>query len=304
MKLFHPENSLILIVDDVNDNLELVAAMLEPMGYKMVFASSGLQALKLVPVVEPDLILLDLMMPGMSGLCVCEKLTSNPETAEIPIIFLTASRDKENLLQAFEKGAVDYITKPVYVPELLARVRTHLELKFSREQLKKLASTDPLTGVWNRRYLFTLAEQELNRAQRYDRPFAVLIIDIDHFKRINDTYGHTVGDEAIVFMSQTVLNCLRKVDSFGRLGGEEFMALLPETDTDAAFLVAERIREMIENIVIPARGKQVTMTVCIGVASYTFGNDTVDFIIQRADEALYQAKNQGRNRVVANTYKP
>jgi diguanylate cyclase (GGDEF)-like protein len=297
--LFSPENNLILIVDDAIDNLELVAAMLEPVGYKIIVASSGLQALKLVQVAKPDLILLDLMMPGMNGLSVCENLKSNSELAEIPIIFLTASQDKENLIQAFEKGAVDYLTKPVYIPELLARVQTHLELKFSREQLKKLASTDPLTGVWNRRYLFTLAEQELNRANRYNRPFSILIIDIDHFKRINDTYGHSVGDEAIIFLSQTVLNCLRKVDFFGRLGGEEFMAFLPETDTDAAVMVAERIRESIEKTVVSAKGKQLSMTVCIGVASYKFGEETIELIMQRSDEALYQAKRQGRNQVVA-----
>lgn len=299
MAVFHPEDSLILIVDDVKENLEVIATTLEPVGYKTVFASDGFQALEVVQIAKPDLILLDLMMPQMSGFSVCEELKADPELAEIPIIFITASHEPNNLLEAFAKGAVDYITKPFYPRELLARVRTHLELKFSREQLKKLASTDPLTGVWNRRYLFTLAQQEFHRTQRYHRPFTVLMIDIDYFKKINDTYGHALGDEVLTVMSQTILNCLRKVDFFGRFGGEEFMAFLPETDTDVAVMTAERIRETLEKLIISTQNYLVSITVSIGVASYKLGDETVDVIIQRADKALYQAKNQGRNRVVS-----
>lgn len=226
MRLFKPKNHLILVVDDFYDNLQLIATHLEQVGYKVTLASNGLEALKLLQVVKPDLILLDLMMPQMNGLEVCSKVKTAPDLAEIPIIFLTASNEQEHLVQAFEKGAVDYITKPFEGLELLARVRTHIELKSAREELKKLlhqqkeliqelerlAHTDSLTGVWNRRYLFTLVEQEFNRSRRYHHPFTVIMIDIDYFKKINDTYGHMIGDEVLIVMAQTVLNCLRSVD--------------------------------------------------------------------------------------------
>jgi diguanylate cyclase (GGDEF)-like protein len=315
MRLFKPKNHLILVVDDSYDNLQLIATYLEQVGYKVTLTSNGLEALKLLQVVKPDLILLDLMMPQMNGLEVCSKLKTAPELAEIPIIFITASKEQEHLLQAFQKGAVDYISKPFEDLELLARVQTHLELKFAREELKKmlhqqkeliqelerLAHTDSLTGVWNRRYLFTLVEQELKRSRRYQRPFAVIMIDIDYFKKINDTYGHTIGDEVLIVMAQTVLNCLRTVDFFGRIGGEEFMALLPETDIDAAVMVAERIRENVETTGILTQEQQIFITVSIGVATHKLGDETVNVIIQRADKALYQAKNFGRNQVVADT---
>jgi diguanylate cyclase (GGDEF)-like protein len=313
MTLFNPEDCLILVVDDVKLNLQIIANILDKVGYEYTLVSNGYQALERVNSARPDLILLDLMMPEMDGLEVCEKIQTNSELSEIPIIFISASKEQDHLLKAFEKGAVDYIIKPFYAAELLARVRMHLELKYSRQELKKLlheqgelvkkletlANTDSLTGVWNRRYLLMIAEQEIKRTQRYYLPFAVLLIDIDFFKRINDTFGHNIGDEVIIFMTKTVLCYLRQVDSFGRFGGEEFVVLLPETDINAAIIVAERIRENIESQYIFVGGKKVSITVSIGVSSYKFGDKTIDTIIQRADKALYQAKNQGRNRVIA-----
>ncbi|MBK1990040.1 diguanylate cyclase [Sphaerospermopsis aphanizomenoides BCCUSP55] len=314
MTLFKPEECLILVVDDVKLNLQVIGKILDKVGYEYTFASNGYQALERVKSAHPDLILLDLMMPEMDGLEVCEKIQSNPELAEIPIIFLSASQEQDHLLKAFQKGAVDYVSKPFHHAELLARVRMHLELKYSRQKLKnllqeqvelvkkleKLANTDPLTEVWNRRYLITVAEQEIKRSQRYNLPFSVLLIDIDYFKKINDNYGHSIGDEIIIFMTKTVIAHLRTVDCFGRFGGEEFVALLPETDIQKAIIVAERIRVNIENQYIDVENKKVSITVSIGVSSYNLGDETIDTIIQRADQALYQAKNQGRNRVIGN----
>lgn len=313
MTLFKPEEFLILVVDDVNQNLQVVGEILEKVGYGTTFATSGMQAIERIKTANPDLILLDLMMPGINGLEVCEKIKSNSEFVNIPIIFLTASQDENHLLEAFEKGAVDYVTKPFKTPELLARVRTHLELKYTRDQFKKLldeqailteeleklATTDPLTGVWNRRHLFALAEREITRVHRYNRPLSLLIIDIDHFKIINDTYGHAGGDEVLAILAKTVLNCLRKADFFGRFGGEEFVAFLPETTLKTAVAAAERIRENLANIVISVDEQQIRITVSIGVASYQKEDLTIDALLQRADKALYQAKNQGRNQVVA-----
>lgn len=312
MTSFKPENCLILVVDDVSENLQLIALILEKRGYETTFATSGQQALERVQTANPDLILLDFMMPHMNGLEVCEQLKANPDVAEIPIIFLTASHEQEHLIQAFEKGAVDYITKPFSTAELLVRVRTHLELKYMREQLKKslqeqaqltkelqnLANTDPLTGVWNRRYLLTLCEAEIERACRYNHLFSVLMLDLDRFKQINDIYGHSVGDEVLIGMTKIVKNSLRKVDFWGRFGGEEFVVILPETNLDSAVGVAEGIRATLEKTEFPIQEKQVKITVSIGVSTYQLEDQKIDLVLQRADKALYQAKNQGRNRVV------
>jgi diguanylate cyclase (GGDEF)-like protein len=316
MTLFKPEDCLILVVDDVKLNLQVVANILDKEGYEVTLVSSGYQALERVVSARPDLILLDLMMPEIDGLEVCEKIQSNPELADIPIIFLSASQEQEHLLKAFEKGAVDYVIKPFNPAELLARVKMHLELKYSRQklqhllqeqiklvqELERLANTDSLTGIWNRRYLLMIAEQEIKRSQRYNCSFAVLLIDIDHFKKINDTYGHSVGDKVIISMTQTVINNLRQVDCFGRFGGEEFVVLLPETDIDEAVIVAERIRENIQHKSIVVQEQTISITISIGVSSYKIGEESIDTILQRADQGLYQAKKQGRNRVIANLH--
>ncbi len=320
MKQFNPEDFLILVVDDINQNLQVIGEILEKIGYDTTFATSGEQALERVQSAQPDLILLDLMMPGINGLEVCQQLKTNPKFEEVPIIFLTASNEKEHLLAAFDKGAVDYVTKPFNAPELLARVRTHLELKKTREELKaalyeqsrliekleKLATTDPLTGIWNRRYLLSKAEYELDRAIRYQSPFSVLTIDLDKFKQINDLYGHALGDEVLIDVTKNILKLLRKVDCFGRMGGEEFAILLPETDILLAVNVAERIRQQIANLVFNTGDAVLQITSCIGVANYILGNkyETVDAILQRADKALYQAKKQGRDRVIAYESEP
>ncbi|MDF0553475.1 diguanylate cyclase [Kamptonema sp. UHCC 0994] len=312
-----PEKCLILVVDDLIENLQLIAFILEKRGYETTFATSGQQALERVESARPDLILLDFMMPYMNGLEVCERLKANPDVAEIPIIFITASHEQEHLIQAFERGAVDYITKPFNTPELLARVRTHLDLKYTREQLKKslrdqaeltkelqkLANTDPLTGVWNRRHLLTLCEREINRSCRYNRFFSLLMLDLDRFKQVNDIYGHSVGDEVLIAMTKVVENSLRNVDFWGRFGGEEFVVVLPETNLESAVEVAERIRKTLEKTVITIQEeKQVQITVSIGVSSYQLEDTKIDAVLQRADKALYEAKNQGRNRVIADKY--
>jgi len=316
MTKLNPENCLILVVDDILLNLQFIAEVLESAGYEITLASSGKQAIERMQLVRPDLILLDLMMPDMNGFEVCDEIKSDLSLADIPIIFITASNEEEDVLQAFDKGAVDYIVKPFNTHELLARIRTHLELRYTQCQLKKmlqeqkelirnlekLANTDSLTGVWNRRYLLNIAEKETQRSRRYNRPLSVLMIDIDHFKNVNDTYGHAVGDDVLMTMTETIINYLRNLDILGRFGGEEFVVLLPETDNKAAVITAERIRVNIEQINIPVDGKSVSITVSIGVASYQKGDANIDALIQRADAALYQAKNQGRNRVVTHHF--
>ena len=314
MKSFKPEQFLILVVDDTIQNLQLVVTMLDGVGYGTTFATGGQEALERLKNVKPNLILLDLMMPEMSGLEVCQYLQSQPEYRDIPIIFLTASQEQEDLLTAFEQGAVDYITKPFNQLELLARVKTHLELKQTQDELKKaleevqklarelekLATTDPLTGIANRRQILMLGEKELSDAWRYKRPLSVLMLDLDHFKRINDNYGHPVGDQVLKSITETANKNLRLGDAFGRFGGEEFVAFLPETNTKEAMIVAERIRSTITAISVTNLENNHTisnLTVSIGVATLQATDKNLEHFLSRADDALYEAKKQGRNRV-------
>jgi len=306
VKYLNPKNFLILVVDDVTSNLKVIGSILDRVGYCTTFATNGNQALERMQKSQPDLILLDVMMPEMNGMELCQKLKANPDYREIPIIFVTAKTDQESIIEAFEKGAVDYITKPFNAAELQARVKIHLELKHTRDELRKtmvklekLAITDPLTEVFNRRYLFHLAEQEFNRVSRYGSPLSALMIDADHFKQINDKYGHAVGDETLKAIAQTTQSLLRKVDFFGRIGGEEFLAFLPETNIERATLVANRICSSISNFTLKIQQNQIQITVSIGIATYEPRDRKVDDILKRADDALYEAKHRGRNQVVA-----
>jgi diguanylate cyclase (GGDEF)-like protein len=307
---FQPENFLILVVDDIPQNLKVVGSMLDGVGYATTFAAGGQQALERVTRACPDLILLDLMMPEIDGLEVCRRLKANPQLRDIPIIFLTASHEQEHLVSAFQLGAVDYITKPFRKLELLARVRTHLELKHTTDQLKcalaeleRLAHVDPLTDILNRRSLFAAVEQEFNRASRYNAPFSLLMLDVDHFKQINDKYGHAVGDRALIALTKVVSDALRKVDVLGRYGGEEFVVMLPQTESQQALAVAHRIRLLVEAMAISMQEENQTrldaeklhITISVGVSTYRPGDTLVDKIFERADRALYCAKDAGRN---------
>lgn len=315
MKSFNPEEFLILVVDDVKQNLQVVIAILEEYGYGTTFATNGKQALERVHFSHPDLILLDLMMPGMDGLQVCKHLKSDSKTQEIAVMFLTASQEDSHLMKAFELGAVDYVNKPFKAPELLARVRTHLELKHTRDELRKalekqdklvldlqkLATTDSLTGIPNRRQIWTWGEQELERAFRYQRPLSLFVLDVDHFKQINDTYGHHAGDRALQTMTSRVMKILRASDRFGRFGGEEFVGILPETELSKGVEVAERVRKTIADLSLElAENQKVQMTVSIGITNYHWkeANFTLEDLLKQADRSLYQAKQEGRDRVV------
>ncbi len=305
VKPFNPKEFLVLIVDDVRSNLKVVGAILDRVGYSTTFATSGQQAFERMKKSKPDLILLDVMMPEMDGIEVCKQIKGMSQYEEIPIIFVTASHENKTIMEAFEQGAVDYITKPFYSGELLARVKIHLELKYTRDELKKtlislntLATIDGLTGVFNRRHLFILAEQEFHRVRRYGSSFSVFILDVDHFKQINDNYGHNIGDETLKSLAITTQELLRKVDLFGRFGGEEFVVFLPETDIDQALQVAERIRQKIANLNLEFDSKILPITVSIGLATYVSTDPTIDEMLKRADLALYEAKRGGRNQVV------
>lgn len=311
MELFQPNECLILIVDDVTHNIRLLDKILDGVGYNTVFANSGKQALEIIgnKASQIDLILLDLMMPEMDGIEVCNILKSNPMYQDIPIIFITADNSAESFATAFKMGAIDYIKKPFDKAELLLRVENQLKLnkayaglRRSNDELleayallQQLVTVDPLTGLENRRSLMDFAEVQLKLAQRYKSFFSILLIDLDYFKKINDTYGHLIGDEILKNIAKILKYVLRNVDHIGRFGGEEFIVILPNTNLKNAVVTAEKVREAIANFKHNIEEQIIQATVSIGIASYNPLDDDVNQILERADQALYTAKSSGRN---------
>jgi diguanylate cyclase (GGDEF)-like protein len=414
------EGSEILVVDDNIVNLKVLCKVLENKGFKVRSAQDGAGTLKTVSENTPDLILLDIQMPDMSGFDVCKRLKENKNSQDIPIIFITASDEVEKKIEGFDLGAVDFISRPLQMPEVLARVRNHLTLRnlqrtadeektrlkrilaalplpylisrvsdskilemnakacsaldvsyddlhkyrstdfyanpevrpqliemvqrnglVSNEEitlltrsgkefttlfsatplqlmgedvffvtftdiserkemelaLEKAATTDYLTGTLNRRAFTERASAERYRANRNKKPVSLLMIDIDHFKKINDTYGHDVGDDALKELVRVIAANLREYDAFGRLGGEEFALLLPETDIEGAKVLAERVRLAIQdNEMVMSDGRGLTMTVSGGLSAWK-PDVTFDEVLKLADMALYEAKNGGRNQI-------
>jgi diguanylate cyclase (GGDEF)-like protein len=304
--------SLILVVDDNAINLQIIAAIIDEMGYECSLAMSGADALEAMKLDVPDLILLDVMMPEMDGYEVCKIIKNNIDFNHIPIIFLTAMTESQAVLRGFEAGGVDYVVKPFNAAELKMRIRTHLELKKSKDQLNYLIAelqktneelkyasiTDPLTGLHNRRYMMQKLEEEMTRSKRYKTNFSIIIGDIDLFKKINDNYGHDGGDFVLKEFSNLLKSCLREQDSLARWGGEEFLMLIPETDLDGAVILAERIRKIVESKPYYYRDYEIYFTITFGVASYNH-EDSISDLIKRSDNGLYEGKKNGRNQVVA-----
>jgi len=288
-------------------------------GYDVLQARDGAQALSMAREQEPDLVLLDVMMPHMSGYEVARELQDDPNTVSIPIIFVTAKHEMEDRVLGLSMS-VDYICKPFAVPELLARVRAALrmrklqdELRVSNERLARLAVTDELTGLANRRGFERELEDEILRARRFGHPLAVAMFDLDRFKLINDTWGHARGDIVLQAFSRVLQHSSRRVDKIGRVGGEEFVALLPTNDAEGAETFAEKVRSATEALEVPGSNLDGTpapplrVTVSVGVAvvpsvpQTDIPNDALaTIIVHQADQCLYQAKETGRNRVVMN----
>jgi len=290
----------VLIVDDLRINVLVLTKILEQ-EWNVQIAPDGSTALQMaerIPV--PDIILLDVQMPGMDGYEVCRRLKQSPKTCDIPVIFITALHEMEEEAYGLGLGAVDYIVKPVNGPIVKARIRNHIALQQTRnelilknEELEQLAIQDELTGLYNRRKLDESFEAEVSRAERYGRPLSVIMIDVDHFKAVNDTYGHPVGDTVLVETADRLLTALRTSDILGRWGGEEFLIICPETPFDTAVQLAERLRNNYETNDFPEAGR---LTASFGVAAHHKGQRAPD-ILFHADEALYRAKKGGRNRV-------
>lgn len=296
-RLFPPDSMSVMIVDDTKANINLLERALAGYGYNISVAFSGEMALELIPKLKPDLILLDIMMPQIDGYEVCKQLKNDPEVRDIPVIFITAKTDTNSILEGFNLGAVDFITKPFHVPEVCARVKTHLTLSAAIKKLTRDSETDPLTGLFNRRTFLNKIEHEALRFRRTQKPFSLIFGDIDFFKKINDTYGHSAGDAVLISVSNLLKTGKREIDQVARWGGEEFLILLPETDLNGAVLLAQKLRELVSNIPTHHEDQKICVTMSFGVSSYD--KDTnIEKTIDIADQRLYLAKNSGRNKVV------
>jgi len=289
------EDATVLIVDDVQSNLDILGSSLKKF-YKIKYAKSGTDALYMLTNEEPpDLILLDLEMPDMNGFEVIDILQSEQATKDIPVIFVTGHDDIKNEEQALIKGAVDYITKPISPIIVKARVKTHLTLKFQRDQLLFRASHDQLTGLYNRHKLVEEGFKFFSKLKRYGDGFCVAILDIDFFKSINDTYGHLVGDEVLKSLANLLKTNVRIEDLVARYGGEEFVIVFDRCKIEDAQLKADILRMQIARL-FPS---DIKITASFGITYAKLEkHDNFDDILKEADEALYKAKETGRNKVI------
>ena len=299
-----PQRQKILIVDDAETNLMILSNLLAEEG-DIISATDGVQAIALAESDLPDLILLDVSMPGMDGYEVCRHLKSDIRTRDIPIVFVTGRTEDNDQEKGLSLGAIDYILKPYSPLIVLARIRNHLalqkahlDLKIANAELTRLAATDFLTGVWNRRRFMELGKAEVARVRRSGRCFGTVMIDVDHFKTVNDTYGHDVGDSVLRTLAEACVDRLRNVDIVGRMGGEEFALILPETDPQGAKLTVERLREYLGELAVPIDSGTLKVTVSAGVTTVHDPRDSIEAALKRADEALYEAKGSGRNKTV------
>jgi diguanylate cyclase (GGDEF)-like protein len=292
----------ILIADDAVQNIEILDGILRA-DYEILFATNGKDALKIANEQDPDLILLDVVMPDMDGYGVCARLKEDERTRDIPVIFVTARDHEEDESRGLNAGAVDYIAKPVRSSIVKARVRNHLELKRYRDYLKALSTIDGLTGISNRRHFDEVLKNEWRRARRCLNSVSLLMMDIDFFKAYNDNYGHLAGDDCLRRLAKGLTEVLRRpADLVARYGGEEFALLLPETGRDGAAHMADRIQKKTKYLNIPHAYSQVAdhVTLSIGAATMVPADSTTPSdLISNADALLYEAKNAGRNRVKA-----
>jgi diguanylate cyclase (GGDEF)-like protein len=316
----HEYKMRVLVVEDDRSMRTLLEKMLLAAGHYVVIASNGIEALSMIEKERPQLIVTDWIMPQMDGIALCRELRDKPENRSIYVIIVTMQDSADKLVEAFEAGADDYISKPITPKIFFARLRAgqrvvqlQEELAFDREQLMHFATelsaanerlqgqalSDALTGLPNRRFAMERLEQEWALTKRGDRTLSCLMVDVDHFKSINDTYGHQVGDDALKLVADTLRRAARTQDIVCRYGGEEFLVICPDTDAQAAVQCAERLRTNVAAQGLHLQdGGEHKMTVSIGVAEKNESTNTLEALLIRADNNLYAAKDVGRNRTI------
>src|SRR5882672_9554419 len=304
----------VLIVDDDQDSVDLLSRWLAMEGYEVLSAANGAEALQRIGADRPDLILLDLMIPPPDGLAVIRAVKKDRAMSTIPLVVMTVKRDVKTKVEALRNGADDYIVKPFHFDELDAVVRASLKKRYlytsleranrmlreANEKLLKLSVTDDRTNLLNDRYLKRRLAEEFKRAQRYGASLSAMMLDLDHFKQINDKYGHDCGDQVLRDFGKLLVENAREIDIVGRFGGEEFLIVLPNTDGIRAAIVAERVRKAAEENVYKYKEFLVRITVSAGIASFPANaqvHDETEFL-KAADQALYRAKQASRNRVI------
>ncbi|MEM6431847.1 MAG: diguanylate cyclase [Deinococcota bacterium] len=315
----NPEDHTILAVDDKPLNLRLLRQMLEQEDFNVIEAEDGRAALELLTTRDdlPDMILLDINMPVMNGLETCRKLQADPKTQSIPIIFVSGVSELEDKIAAFQEGAVDFISKPFQVDEVIARVSTHLtlrnlrrtlekqiielertqqELEASNRELARLSVQDSLTSLYNRRYLDENLRSVYSRARRYGKSLSLMVCDIDNFKQVNDTFSHEVGDNVIQAVADMLQNSVRDADIVARYGGEEFVVVFPETLVNNAAIVCERIRKQVEQYPWHDVSNGLAVTLSMGLSgNITF--ESHEKMLADADKKMYEAKVGGKNQL-------
>jgi diguanylate cyclase (GGDEF)-like protein len=300
----------ILIAEDDPVSRMLLEKTLAKAGYEVATVTNGREALESFSKKFFPIVLTDWMMPEMDGLQLCRAIRKNISTGYVFIFILTARDSIDNMVAGLEAGADDYLTKPINRPELMARLKTatrvlELEksLKDANEEITILAITDTLTGCYNRTFMDDHLPKEIKRAIRYKHPISLIMLDIDNFKQVNDTYGHQAGDEVLKELVRSINRSIRgNVDWVARYGGEEFLVVFPETDFERAELLAERLRRDISQNTIRFKEKEIQITASFGVTGFTSSGTlkevAYEAMISLADKSLYQAKEEGRNRVV------
>jgi diguanylate cyclase (GGDEF)-like protein len=299
-----PIKQTILIVDDQPTNIEVLSSILGD-DNDILFATNGNDALEVARNQAPDLILLDVVMPGMDGYEVCRRLKDDEKTRDIPVIFATSMDQEEDESKGLCIGAIDYVTKPLRASIVKSRIHNHLELKSYRDSLKMLSAIDGLTGIPNRRCFDETLESEWKRARRSQSPLSLLMLDIDFFKAYNDHYGHLEGDNCLRLVARGLASVVRRpADLAARFGGEEFALLLPETYSEGALWTTNRIQEKIRLLEIPHEYSSVSKYVTLSIGAATIiPTDTQipSDLIKAADTMLYEAKQHGRNQIKIQT---
>jgi diguanylate cyclase (GGDEF)-like protein len=293
----------LLVVDDQPANVQALYQVFAA-DHQVFMATSGEQALQVCAARQPDLVLLDVVMPGMDGHEVCRRLKADQALQDIPVIFVTGHSDEAAEEQGLDVGAVDFISKPINPKIVRARARTHLTLKAQADLLREWVFVDALTGLSNRRFFEQRLAAEWARAQRQGTMLSLVMVDVDDFKRYNDHYGHQAGDDCLSRLACVFKDCVRRpTDLVARYGGEEFVCLLPDTDLPGARHVAEQIRLHVQRAAIPHAKSRLgkTVSVSLGVATSPAGRSTAPSadLLREADAQLYLAKSRGRNQVCA-----
>jgi two-component system cell cycle response regulator len=297
----------IAVVDDDPSIRRLVRLFLKRSGYDIVEFATGNEAREQLMKIPWDLAILDRRLPDMDGVMLAQELKSNPEFKTRFVIMLTGEDEQEDKVEGLDLGADDYVTKPFQYPELLARIRAgkrivdlQKELLETNKRLELLSITDGLTGLYNHRYFQDELARAFEESARYGRPLSLAIIDLDFFKKVNDTYGHAVGDEVLQGVSKIFQESIRSTDLTARYGGEEFAVMMPETDVKDAIAFAEKIRRLAESTPVQTQAGPVNVTVSIGVATVPHPKiHAAKELVVAADNALYRAKHAGRNQVQA-----